>query len=942
MPSLKNLDPDYPYPGLRPFKADEGVKFFGRRNQISELLIRLARSSTVFIVGPSGCGKSSIIRPGLLQALKVGRLPTAVGHWNFVDFKPGKNPLDNLCKDLRSSIPEIANDFDESEVLDYLSRSGGLRELLKKCNQDEKSFTLLLADQFEEILPGQEDNQIPDTSRRYVRALTDLFYDPVPGVFLVFTMRSDFIGDCTAFNQLPDVINTAQYLVKPMEADELRIALSAPAEERGVEVEETLIQQLIDDIQIERNRDYERGFDTLPLVQHVMSRIWLEAVPKNIDPCLQWYEPEVNFKLGVEHYKKVGRLRGALNQHGDEVYNFAASKNMERIRLLRKVTEIVLRRITRKTFEGKYVRNPTNRNILLKLCQEATYTMRLENETGDDSIVESVLSEVLKTLSAEGCSFLAQGKGEKTESYDLVNIGHEALIRQWTVLKEWADDEANAAGWYRNLVSKACIWNESKVWADLLSGSDFLKAGKYTKKEWYGSLWAARYSSTYSLTKTYLFHSFLKQFRDLGFIVGLAILALVIIPYMLLSHSAELTQKNMLAITYNLSKTAQILELGARLTNSPEKHYEIPHFLVGAYSHYIKVVENDSVIYQSERECRYIIDSLSPYGTNKLKYFGEKHPCKVSNQQSHKNYLDEIKANMCEKKGVRSNLQFSKWDRAIGGFTSHVLIPDNCPNLLDGLHAEIFELLYLHLILYDPDKIQGKASQREPYIAKIQGLKEKAIRAKWSNAKDFEIDVELIRSAVILWDVDGFGKLEKKHPKLAKHVKYNSTNFTRFDELFHEVTPDSLLKSEWYEEIIRRLEIIPFANKTLVHQLGKICECGSIFNQTASALKVCDLAISGSETKFLYLYHLKALAHATIGEAQKAINIINEGENTEAYKNQHPEHYSRAAIELSFLKTAIEKKGRKFKINPSVKEQTRNECKNHFNRNGHYSSGTSR
>ena len=70
-----------PYPGLRPFRADEAVVFFGRDEQVDQLLERLGRQRFVAVVGTSGCGKSSLVHAGLIPALRTGLLASAGARW---------------------------------------------------------------------------------------------------------------------------------------------------------------------------------------------------------------------------------------------------------------------------------------------------------------------------------------------------------------------------------------------------------------------------------------------------------------------------------------------------------------------------------------------------------------------------------------------------------------------------------------------------------------------------------------------------------------------------------------------------------------------------------------------------------------------------------------------------------------------------------------------
>jgi hypothetical protein len=66
-----------PFPGLRPFETDEYRLFFGREGQADELISRLSRARFLAVVGTSGSGKSSLIRAGLMPALRGGMMKGA-------------------------------------------------------------------------------------------------------------------------------------------------------------------------------------------------------------------------------------------------------------------------------------------------------------------------------------------------------------------------------------------------------------------------------------------------------------------------------------------------------------------------------------------------------------------------------------------------------------------------------------------------------------------------------------------------------------------------------------------------------------------------------------------------------------------------------------------------------------------------------------------------
>jgi len=60
-----------PFPGLRPFSADESHLFFGREGQVDEIIMKLALNRIVTLMGHSGSGKSSLINCGVIPAFKT-------------------------------------------------------------------------------------------------------------------------------------------------------------------------------------------------------------------------------------------------------------------------------------------------------------------------------------------------------------------------------------------------------------------------------------------------------------------------------------------------------------------------------------------------------------------------------------------------------------------------------------------------------------------------------------------------------------------------------------------------------------------------------------------------------------------------------------------------------------------------------------------------------
>ncbi len=66
-----------PYRGLEPFEVEHAENYFGRQPMIRRLIEGVRQHPFVTVVGPSGCGKSSLVRAGLMTALRFGLLPNS-------------------------------------------------------------------------------------------------------------------------------------------------------------------------------------------------------------------------------------------------------------------------------------------------------------------------------------------------------------------------------------------------------------------------------------------------------------------------------------------------------------------------------------------------------------------------------------------------------------------------------------------------------------------------------------------------------------------------------------------------------------------------------------------------------------------------------------------------------------------------------------------------
>ena len=170
---------------------------------------------------------------------------------------------------------------------------------------------LLLVDQFEEIFryrregtPRQDEaGQLDrDEAIDFVALLLATARAEDLPVYVVLTMRSDYLGDCAQFDGLPEALNDSQFLTPRLTRDQRREAIEGPARVFDGRVEPALVNRLLNDMGSDP--------DQLPLMQHALMRLWKGAAPA----------ADGTRTLTLAAYEAMGGLRGALDGQADDAY----------------------------------------------------------------------------------------------------------------------------------------------------------------------------------------------------------------------------------------------------------------------------------------------------------------------------------------------------------------------------------------------------------------------------------------------------------------------------------------------------------------------------------------------------------------------------------------------------------------------------------------------
>ncbi len=500
---MKTVDQEHicPYTGLRSFTEEESLYFKGRDLQTDQITALLEQNKFLMITGASGEGKSSLIYGGLIPNARAGFFKARYTNWVIADFRPERSPVANMASALSVQFNSSASTIETelrrgySSLIDLYTNSDfyiheededweKLPDPEKKQKKRKAANLMILVDQFEEFFTNPENffNESPSNDSQIVVNLIletarIAIKKNIP-VYVVCTMRSDYIGQCSAFRGLPEYIGFSQFFVPRLKRKDLKQVIEEPAILSGNSISQRLIERLVYDI--------SDGVDQLPILQHALSRIWAAAdrgskemdllhyamvggMPENELPDEDMSAYRNWFKGLPEHEQKFYRETGLhkvieihanlLYENAWEYYNKSHPENPITQQDAKRIIALSFSCLT-KIDNSRAVRN----------------RMSLAEITGivnSPRLTAEVIGGVLNIFREEGNSFVRPFKTQDRVTHDLspqtvLDITHESLIRNWNKLNQWANREFEYYSTFLDFQKQLDRWQQSGKSRDYL------------------------------------------------------------------------------------------------------------------------------------------------------------------------------------------------------------------------------------------------------------------------------------------------------------------------------------------------------------------------------------------------------------------------------------------------------------------------------------------
>ena len=470
--TYKVKEQENPFPGLRAFGVEESHLFFGREGQSEIVLEYLALNRFAAVTGASGSGKSSLIYCGLVPILYGGFILNSGSSWRIIATRPGNQPIINMAEAINDSEADN-NDFDLEKqdisrniIYAHLRRSSfGLIDVVSQMGLKKNENLLLIIDQFEELFRFKESRDDTTTTlnetEAYIKLLVNAIHQRNLPIYIVLTMRSDFIGECSQFQELTRLINQSNYLVPQMTREDFSRAITGPVAVAGNEIDAQLLQQILNSI--------SEGTDQLPVLQHTMMRTWEYWKKYN----------ESGTPLRLRDYDAAGKMDNALSMHANEAYETLSEEG-------KRICKNMFKTLTEKSSDNKGIRHPATVKEIANVAQAG---------------IQDVI-EVINEFRSRGRSFLTPNENTELTELTVIDISHESLMRVWDRLKGWVDEETNSVQLYMRLSEAASLYQLGKT--GLWRPPDLQLALNWKKTQQPSLAWAKKYNPAFEKVMVFL------------------------------------------------------------------------------------------------------------------------------------------------------------------------------------------------------------------------------------------------------------------------------------------------------------------------------------------------------------------------------------------------------------------------------------------------------
>jgi WD40 repeat protein len=410
-----------PYRGLEAFDEEHAEYFFGRDELTATLITQLKTDRFVAVVGASGIGKSSLVRAGMISRLRQEKTALGDDRWRIKLLSPARHPLRSLAAAfIDPTLPDLERAEQLRRAEEFLQDGGnGLAQLVRaslpvptifsKRTQADQPRLLLVIDQFEEVFTLSQGSEAEQERQQFFDCLLNAAELVKDRLSIVIVLRTDFLPKCSLYEGLASQISRHQLRVTPLKYEQIKATIVQPAQKVGIVCASNLIYTML--------LDSSGAPGELPLLQYTLLELW-QRRQTGADGATV---------LTLESYQELGGIQGTLQKRATDVF----------CRLTEPEQPIAQRIFLALTQLGDGTED-TRRRVSKSELVTPAYSMEAVNQ-----VLEKLVTAKLIVVDHE------------------IDVIHEALIRNWPLLRTWLNDHREILRRLRKVEQSAQEWDQS-------------------------------------------------------------------------------------------------------------------------------------------------------------------------------------------------------------------------------------------------------------------------------------------------------------------------------------------------------------------------------------------------------------------------------------------------------------------------------------------------
>jgi len=470
-------------PGLHHFDDSNLELFFGRKRQVDDLLSIIQEGRFIGIVGPEGAGKTSLIKAGLVPALKNGFTGAAGRDWSFCYCRPGITPIENLASALSEKY--VLGDQEkgslemDDEIVKLMRKDhSGILNAVSKYSISGDGNLLIIIDQFEDIFDLAEKGKVglawEQEIALFLNNIAKAIASKNTSIYVLISMQSDFIPLLYNFRVLHEHISKGLYSVPNFRQDDFHHIISGSLLHLGYKITDDALNYI--------EEGFNQDLRNLPMVQLLLKKIQL-TYPHE--------DAEVLTELTLSNIKKFGELEGIVEKDLDQYFNQLPIFDQQ-------VLELLFRNITQPG-EGLKMKKPrTLKEINDVIGVEKNELVRVITDLKNkEEAILDVIEPYQKNVSHFKEAYISDSA--------VINLSNNHLIKNWPNLIRWIAEEKESTDTYIRLSESAKLFQQGQT--GYLRPPDLDLVMAWFDKVQPKKIWADQFNQHYRMSIDYLLES---------------------------------------------------------------------------------------------------------------------------------------------------------------------------------------------------------------------------------------------------------------------------------------------------------------------------------------------------------------------------------------------------------------------------------------------------